>query len=442
MPRTGIRAAFSIAALALMVFANSCASATKRYEQGQELEQQGRDADAARRYLDAVKKDPALAEARQRLLETGARAIADFARQADALEVTGSHTDAADVLRTGDALIRDAAGAGVALQAPADYAQKHVSIFGRAVDQAIEEAATSTQRGDYARSVELVERAQERWEPRIDQQSALNRVLRETHVAWARSDIAASRFRSAYAHGEAAGAIPGVDRVQVSALQREALRRGTALVAVFPAGARSGTDSRMLPELNDLLALEHWQRPPLWIEVVNTIESQRLVQLRGPAAVRLRDLAGRDLDTQDVSSLAMQVGARFAVTFALDSVRYSESKVERRRRTAKTRAGVDTAFTVEEGELETWARVNWRAIDVGSGRGVVERGDASSRASSSFRRATYGGNWRDVNLAPADRALFEQRDARDNQDTLRQLSRRLAGRLGPDVFSALVRRVE
>ncbi|HKP76282.1 MAG TPA: hypothetical protein VJT67_12215, partial [Longimicrobiaceae bacterium] len=62
-----------VAALALA----GCASASKRYEQGVQLEQQGRPADAARRYIDALKKDPSLSDARARLLDAGQRAIAD-----------------------------------------------------------------------------------------------------------------------------------------------------------------------------------------------------------------------------------------------------------------------------------------------------------------------------------------------------------------------------
>ena len=60
-----------ILGFALVVAGSACTSATKRLEQGQQLEQQGRRTDAARRYIDALRKDPSLTEARQRLFETG-----------------------------------------------------------------------------------------------------------------------------------------------------------------------------------------------------------------------------------------------------------------------------------------------------------------------------------------------------------------------------------
>ena len=47
-----------------------------------------------------------------------------------------------------------------------------------------------------------------------------------------------------------------------------------------------------------------------------------------------------------------------------------------------------------------------------------------------------------LELAPGTRALFDQRDEPTDRDAVRQIARRLAGTLGPDVFSALVRGVD
>ena len=132
-----------LAAVSCILVVSACASATKRYEQGQELELQGRTAEAAQRYIDALKKDATLAEARQRLAETGARAVADGMRETDAFEMTAAHIDAAESLRSLDALVRDAAGVGVSLAVPSGYAEKRRVVLGYAVDQAINEATTA-----------------------------------------------------------------------------------------------------------------------------------------------------------------------------------------------------------------------------------------------------------------------------------------------------------
>src|SRR5947208_1033610 len=65
----------ALVTIAGVLTVTACASATKRYEQGQELEQQGRPADAAQRYIATLKKDPTYSEARQRLVESGRAAI-------------------------------------------------------------------------------------------------------------------------------------------------------------------------------------------------------------------------------------------------------------------------------------------------------------------------------------------------------------------------------
>ena len=85
--------------------------------------------------------------------------------------------------------------------------------------------------------------------------------------------------------------------------------------------------------------------------------------------------------------------------------------------------------------------MGWRIIDAAGGRSVIDRGDATAKASSTVRRASYAGNWRDLELGNADRTLFE-RDGRENQDALRKIARTISDRVGVDVYQALLRRVE
>ena len=62
-----LRRAATLAALLPLTMAAGCMSANKRLEQGMKLEERGRPADAARRYIDALRRDPSLADARARL---------------------------------------------------------------------------------------------------------------------------------------------------------------------------------------------------------------------------------------------------------------------------------------------------------------------------------------------------------------------------------------
>ena len=419
--------------IVLAIGAAGCASATKRFEQGQELEQEGKSAEAAQRYVQALKKDGSLADARTRLVEVGARAVAGAVTEADQLASVGRQTDAADRILESDALIHDAMDVGVNLQLPAGYADKRTAMLSSAVDQSLALAARMMAQGDYNAAVQQVARAQQRWQTRPEQQVGLNGALHDAQLAWAASEMNASRFKSAYEHGDAAAAVPGFDRSAVDMLQADAVRRGTMLVAVLPAVTRGGVDARVIPELNDLLALEHWQNPPRWIAIVNPIEAQR--------AVRLRGLSNRVLDPADAAMLARGLDARHAVALTVDSVRSTESRVTRQRHAAKTRTGADTAYVVEEGQLDLWMRVSWRTIDASS-RSVTDRGDASDESSAHFRRTVYSGNPRELNLAPAELAAFDQRDRRELQDAVRHIARGLSDRIARDVFASLTRRVE
>lgn len=427
-------------ACALALAAAGCASANKRMEQGQALEQQGRAAGAARRYVDALKKDPSLAEARAHLLDAGNRAVGDYLRETDASAGAGNYAAAADALLALDGLRRDAAAVGQPLQPPADYDAHRRTILDHAADQALAFATDAVQRRDYAEAVRLLDRAGEKWEPAADRAARIGRARYDAHLAWAGGEMEAGRYRSAFEHAGSAAGVQGVDDAgRAAAIQAEALRRGTVRVAVFPVGALRGTGAgareRILPELNDALALSYWQRSPRWLAVLNPVEASRIARERG--------YGGEDVDPGAAARMGRDLGADLAVVMTLDSIRRGESDVRTERHAARTRSGADTAYTVREGRAETWARVSWRIVDTRRySPEYADRGDVSARAAARFRRATYAGDWRDLQLTGDERRLFDgRRDPDDDRETVRSLSDDLSNRLGREVYDALLRRV-
>lgn len=414
-----------------------CASASKRYEQGVQLEQQGRAADAARRYIDALKKDASLADARTRLADAGQRAIADYLRDADAADAGARYADAAEALQQVDDLRADASGVGVPLAVPAGYEQRRASTFARAVDAALAEADAALGSRDYAGAVRVLDRIGQRWRPTPEQQARMDRSRTDAQLSWAETEMLAGRFRSAFEHARLGGG--GVDAsARAAEIQAEALRRGTARVAVFPAGTSARVDERVrasvIPELNDLLALNYWQRSPQWIAVLNPVEASRLARQRG--------WQGREIPPYQAASMGRELRADLAVAMTLDSIRRGETDVTSTRRTVKTRAGADTAYTVREGRLETWARVSWRVVNAEGFRGSDEQGNVSARAGSRFRRATYAGDWRDLDLPQGERMLFQRADEGYDRETVRELANGLSERLGREVFDAILRRID
>lgn len=435
---THLRPIRRAAVLALAILAAGCASASKRYEQGLELEQRGRPADAAQRYIDALKKDRTLADARARLQDAGAQAINQYLGEAGGYESAGRYAEAADVLRRLDDLRADANGVGVPLSAPADYDQRRRATFDRAVDQAVNEASGAVARRDYSAAVGWLDRAVQRWDPSPAARERLVRTRYDALYAWAQGEMSAGRYRAAYERAGQALTLGGYGSGDAQALQHEALRRGTVRVAILPVGARAAVrDSlpqELFAELNDELALNHWNRSPLWLDVVDPVAAGREARRRG---------GGRQaIDPSTGAQIGRQLGARIAVVMELDSVRRGESDIVTQRRTAKTQAGADTAYTVREGRVETWVRVTWRVVDASGWGRVADQGTVTARSSARFRHATYRGDWHTLQLPFTDRVLFAGQGQSTPRETVRELVSGLSDRLGREVYDAVLRRIE
>ncbi|HEX9938198.1 MAG TPA: hypothetical protein VGB15_13780 [Longimicrobium sp.] len=425
------------ALLGIAALAAGCASAGKRYEQGLQLEQRGRPADAAQRYIDALKKDRTLADARTRLQESGTLAITAYLNDASLYESSGRHGEAADVLRRLDDLRADASAVGVPLQPPAGYEQRRRAIFDRAVDHAMSEADNAVGRRDYSAAVGWLDRAVQRWEPTPAARGRLDRARYDALYAWAEGEMQAGRYRAAYERaGQAAALGGGVD--DAGALQREALRRGTVRVAILPVGGRQAVRDSLpqdlFAELNDELSLNHWNRSPIWLDVVDPVAAGREARRHGAAR--------QAIDPSTGAQIGRQLGARLVVVMEVDSVRRSESDVVTQRRSARTQAGADTAYTVREGRVETWARVTYRVVDAAGWGRVADQGTVTARSSARFRRGDYRGDWRTLVLPASDRPLFTGRGGGDDRETVRELVNGLSGGLGREVYDAVLRRIE
>lgn len=433
--RTLLRRARPAAALAVLLAAAGCVSAQKRLEQGMELEQRGRPVEAARRYIDALKKEPALTEARARLQETGDRAIQDFLAESQAYEGGGQAGQAADALLRLDELWNDARQVGVQLAVPADYSARRRATLDRAIAQAVVASASEAGRGQYGEALRWLERARERWQPSAAQQGELNRARSDVNLAWADGELRAGRFRAAYDRAEQAAQAGAGARARE--LQEEALARGTIRVAVLPltadAGVRSRLDDDVLPLVTDLLDEAHWSRPRRFIDIADPAEVGREARRQGfgrrPPTTREAALLGQDLEVE------------WVVLAEVDSVSRTEADVSNQRRAARTTAGADTAYAVRTGRHELWVRVSYALIDVETRR-VVEEHTVAATADARFRRGVYAGDSRTLTLTREERDLFDagrQEDA--ERELAREISSGLAERLGRDVYSMLERRI-
>ena len=433
LPR-GLRVAVGVA---LALGAAACTTPQKRVEQGMQLEQRGRPAEAAERYIAALRRDPSLADARTRLQEAGDRAVADWLAEAASADAGA----AADAFLRADALRRDASSVGVQLAAPADYDRRRRAALDRAIDQAIAESERSAAGGDFSGSVRWLERARERWQPSPEQRAELDDARFEATLSWAEGEMRGGRFRAAYERAEQAALVYGRDSQRAARareLQTVALERGTVRAAVLPVGAtanaRRDVHEDFLPELNDALEERYWLRPPLFVDV---LDPQRVAR-----EARRQGYTRQTPTTREVAILGGGLGVELVAVAELDSVRRAESDVRTERRAARTREGADTAYTVRQGRQEVWGRVTYALVDVASRR-VIDQGSTSASASARFRRGVYAGDYRTLNLTREQRDLFDSRAGDDAERQLvRELAAALSERLGREVYDVLLRHVD
>jgi hypothetical protein len=397
------RRALTAALLPLLLF-TGCMSASKRLDQGLRLEERGQPTEAARRYIDALRRDPTLANARIRLQETGAVAVEHLLAESDARGRGGAHGAAAESLLTLDALVRDAAGVGVRLPLPADYAEIRRAAFDRAIDQAHADADRLSASARFGDALGRLDRAAGRWNPSTAQLARIDEHRLDTFVGWSRHEADAGRFRASYQvaeRGIAAFGGGGAALERLREAQLRAIDEGTVRVALLPiqvdeshAGALGAAFVR---DLENELEAGAWSRPPDFIDVVDPSDVRAgLRRLRGADPRRILDAArlGRELD------------ADLAIIVEIDSVSFTTTDERSERRTARTRSGADTAFTVVTVRSDGSVRLRYTVVDVAARSRVAEE-TVVSRASRTFRQARYGGDWRQLLLQRDDQRLFE-----------------------------------
>lgn len=431
--------AAAFAMLVPLALAAGCMSAGKRFEQGLRLEERGRAAEAARRYVDALRRDPTLTHARDRLHATGADAVQQYLTESDAASAAGAYDDAAESLLQLDALRRDAASVGVELAVPSDYAQHRRTVLDHAIHGSLDAGERLAASGRFRDALGRLERAA-RWQPSAEQRRRVDEARLETYALWMGSEAASGRHRSAYQVGERAVAelgarFPGMERILEA--QEHALDEGTLRVAVLPVAA-SRSAERALPasflrDVENELEAGAWGRPPAFVEVVDPRDVRR--------AARRFDLD--DLGyTSEAARLGRGVGADLVVMVEIDSVAVTEPEPARERRAARTRSGQDTAFVVRSGRREAWARVRYVVVSVADRR-TVTRQQVVPQASRPYREADYPGDWRQLLLNDDDRRLFDPSRRDDARGALMQeLSRALTDQLARGIYEDVLRLVQ
>jgi tetratricopeptide (TPR) repeat protein len=394
-----------VGALTLALTIAGCASANKRYEQGYELEQQGQYIQAARKYIDALKKDGQHPEARARLREIGPRAVNSFLENAELAAASGREADAADSYLRLDEFLASAAAVGEPLPRPSDYADQRRAMFDEAIGALIDDGRSSEEIGAWYAAKRAYNRA-DRYFPDTEQVDLLIDGLIRTHLGWCETDLDMGRYRSSVEHADEAFALAGGPDSEAGMaaleLRATAIELGTIPVAVTPLW-RTDDAARFLPEgflsaLNDELELVAWSEPPMFIEVMDPLLVRRA----------LRDLRYHStlMTIPEASRLGREIGAHTVVTADIEIFTVTERDVREEVRNTKTRAGKPVSYLRRSGTLDYRMRLHYTVVDLVSQRAVHER-TIEVRESGRFERAVYDGDWTNLDLTRNERRWFE-----------------------------------
>lgn len=423
-----------VATIAVLVLLSGCASAGKRLEQGLEAERTGSFYEASMRYVEALEKDAELVQARERLVEAGDSAVVAGLTGIEADLRAGDEVGAAEGFRTLDRLVDRARSVGTRIPVPDDYADRRREAFDGAIEALLDASRSDAERERWGAARSALTRIRRDYVPSAEQRRQSEEAEAYLLLDWADAEAASGHLRRSYdLAGEALdAAYPPPEQVAdaAEALQARAVAEGSRAVAVLEVTATAPVRDRMEGDLDrqlsDLLELNHWREPPLFVLVADPVLVRQAVRRWAPPGTPLR--AGRILD---------DLGADFGVIIELTDLTISERDLRREVHEARTADGRVTSWTEERGTLSLALETRVTVVDA-SGRRVLDarrRADGSGR----FERGIYRGDPRELDLSRGERLLFDPLTLRRARADIEQrVVEELAERVADQVFSGVL----
>ncbi len=192
---------------------------------------------------------------------------------------------------------------------------------------------------------------------------------------------------------------------------------------------REASEADLEGQLSDVLELEHWRSPPLFVAVADPVAVRQTTRRLFPGGATFRP--GRVLE---------EVGADFGALVELTKLDVTESDLKSESRTARNSRGRTVTWTVERGRVRYAVEATITIFD--------ERGtrvaSSTARASESvrFERGRYGGSYRDLDLSRGEQLLFDPAAQRRQYAEIEdKLLAELAGSVAEDTFREVRRRI-
>lgn len=431
----------TLALLVVVLALSGCALTKNRYEKGVKREEAGRYAEAFDYYWKVVNKDPGYADAAERLEQIGTDLVAEAWDAAHVAEAAERYEDAARALDRMRAWHNRAAAIGIPLPLPEGYADYRREIEASAMRQWVARGREAEQRGDWPDALQAYERAL-RYPVSDRQRHDLDLARASVLLHWGEDGLAAGFPRAAFGRAQQAiDLLPpdAADLRPLRALQDEAVRVGTRLAAFVPFSAAEEVRVRatrgFLAEFNDVLLVDHWTQPPLFIAPFDPIALRR--------ELRRLDVDRNRLSDRMAATFGRDLGVDFVVVGEITEITYEEEDKREEVREAKTRGrGVtDTTYVIERYDLTIEAEVSYALVDPASKR-VLHRGRRSAQVEDRFERGRYAGDRSRLVLDRDELRYFDREALREQERALEnELIDDLAARVAEEVFEEVLERI-
>jgi len=354
-----------------------------------------------------------------------------------------------------EALRRACRRVDVSVLPPAGYASLRARAETNAYRMLVDRAEGASAREDWAAAdAAYIEAA-----AYVDDETTL--AMLDTRRAgvlqsWAEADMEREAYRTAFDRAETALSLSAADTPRTAdlrALQDAAVTRGTRVVAFLPVWQTESAESAVPPgflrELDDVLSLEHWAEPPLFVATAPQVPTRRVL--------RRFELDRRLLSRTEAARIGRALETDLVITADLIAFQEDADDIERETGVApwvpettsrsatsgRERSGpVDTTFVIETYDRELTATVEVRLIDP-RGRRTLSTERITAEVDGPMERGVFEGNWRNLDLSGAERSLFHPEDLRQRERELELLLvDALAASVADDTFRRIIAGIE
>jgi tetratricopeptide (TPR) repeat protein len=385
----------------------ACASASKRFDQGMELETRGQYESAAARYAQALEKDPSHGEARVRLQEAGNTAIAERLADAEDWASRNDPVSAATQYHRADAMVTRARSVGVRLSVPEDYSERRRDSFDEAIGALLLAGDSASERGQWEQGLLAYRQARQDFEPTVEQRNDVLGAEADLLVGWSEDEYARGHLRRAF---EVASTVHQLEWSPVeqaelaSSIMDQALAAGEVELLVLPIQSQQKTqrerqrDLALIFEIDIALQQGAWRHSPAFVHVHDPLAARDLLQHTG--------LLDNEYQAATMALLLRLAEADFGARLELLSTESKEFDVRSTTRTVQKRSGQSTTFVQQDGKRRIQAEARVIIVD-NFGNSIADLVVAGI-GTAPFSRGVYDGKPEELNLSSREVDLFDR----------------------------------